>query len=86
MKIETFVARLENGKANNFLYSANGRDGLIVVWKYMGLYIMTWEECLPGKQYDESDYTRDERLEFTNVEEMIAFLRDQGIDPTAFVP
>lgn len=86
MQIETFIARIESGKSCSHLYKRDGKESMINVWKHLQSYILTWEECLPGKQYDESEYTRDERKEFASVELLIDFLKEQGIDPESFVP
>jgi hypothetical protein len=86
MKLETFKSRIENGKCNSLVYAANGKEGLISVWKHEGSYILTWEECLPGQQYDEAEYTRDDRRVFCSVDELIEHLRAEGVDPERFTP
>jgi hypothetical protein len=86
MNIDTFAKRVDSGKSNYFIYSSDGKDGMISIWKNMDLYILTLEECFPGCQYDESSYTRDERLEFSSLEQMFDYLVNRGIDPTYFTP
>jgi hypothetical protein len=86
MTADTFVARIESGKANNLVYSAGGKEGLVSVWKHESSYILTWEECPAGEQYDESTYTRNERHRFGSVEQLIDFLAGHGLKPKAFKP
>jgi hypothetical protein len=86
MKLQTFTSRLEAGKSNSLIYSADGKEGLIEVWKHMDSYIVTWEECPPGKQYDESEYTRDDRQVFSSLGQVLDYLRHHGIDPERFTP
>jgi hypothetical protein len=48
--------------------------------------VLTWEECPAGKQFDETSYTRDERIELATVDEALAFLTKEQLDPTQFEP
>lgn len=86
MSPETFRKRLEEGKYNNLLYAAEDREGLISVWKHQGRYILTWEECTKGEQYDESSCTRDERYFLASVDEVIQFLVENSLTIEAFRP
>jgi hypothetical protein len=86
MTTEKFIERIEAGKANNLVYKAGENEGLVSVWKHGGSYIVTWEECPAGEQYDESTYTRDERHQLGSIEQLMAFLADQGLSPEAFKP
>jgi hypothetical protein len=86
MTTEKFIERIEAGKANNLVYKAGGNEGLVSVWKHDGSYIVTWEECPAGEQYDESTYTRDERHRLGSIEELMAFLAGQGLSLEAFKP
>ena len=86
MKYETFVKRLEKGKSNHYIYKKNGLEGLISVWKYNSLYILTWEECKEGEQFDEAGYTKDERYEFKSLDEITTFLNRAHISVEEFTP
>ena len=86
MSPETFWRRLEDGRCNNHLYTAGDREGLVSVWKHQGGYVLTWEECPKGGQYDESNYTRDERHLLASVDEVFRFLTDNGLSLATFHP
>lgn len=83
----TFLQRLEKGASNHLTYGQDSSvTGLISVWRHGRTFVLTWEECPPGKQYDESTYTRDERYEFTSTDDLLAFLNANGFQPTSFEP
>ncbi len=84
MKKETFVQRVSSGKVNNLAYFSNGKEGLISVWMHEGTYVLTWEECPPGEQYDEATYTRDERHVFAGIPEVLDFISSNGFDVELF--
>ena len=86
MMLRTFIDRIQAGKANSFTYASGGTEGLVSTWKYEDMLILTWEECPAGKQYDESTYTRDERHQFATVDEVLTFLRQNGLKPESFTP
>lgn len=86
MSPETFRRRLEDGRCNNRLYTAEDREELVSVWKHQGGYVLTWEECPKGGQYDESSYTRDDRHLFPTIDEVFFFLAENGLDVETFRP
>lgn len=86
MKRETFIARLERGKSNNYTYSGDNEEGLIAIWKHFNDYILTWEECPKGRQYDESEYTRDEKHVFASLDSLLSFLKEHAIEVENFTP
>jgi hypothetical protein len=86
MSPETFRKRLEDGRCNNHLYTSGDKEGLISVWKHQGNYVLTWEECPKGAQYNESSYTRDERYLLASVDEVIRFLIENGLTVETFRP
>ncbi len=86
MRLESFCARVEAGKAVAYAYGDAERQGLVNIWKHDGRIVLTWEECPPGAQYDESAYTRDERAEFADLDSVVSFLRSSGLDPVDFSP
>ncbi len=45
-----------------------------------------WEECREGDQYNEHDYTRDDRVVFDSAEEVLAFAEQIGYPASAFTP
>jgi hypothetical protein len=86
MTLRTFVERIRTGRANNLIYSSGGKEGLISVWEHESAFVLTWEECPPGQQYNESDYTRDERHVFSTLNELLAFLSANNIKVESFTP
>jgi hypothetical protein len=86
MTLRTFMRRLAGGKVNNFTYTHTSKEGLVSVWKHAGSFVLTWEECPKGSQYDESSYTRDERHTFATVEELLGFLATNKLTPESFTP
>lgn len=78
MKSE-FIDTIENRIALNYLYSTSTIEGLVTVWKHELKYVLTWEECPPGEQYDESRYTRDDVFHFTTTDDLLKFLADSQI-------
>lgn len=81
-----FLKRLRAGKSVNCVYRRDDFAGLISAWAYEGRFILTWEECPAGEQYDESSYTRDDRREFATAEDVLAFVENSGYPHSAFQP
>jgi hypothetical protein len=86
MTIEGFLRRLDDGKVVNCLYRTGEFAGLISAWAHDGRFVLTWEECLDGDQYNEHAYTRDERHEFASAEEVLAFVATGGHPASSFHP
>lgn len=86
MQLQTFNNRIHNGKSNRYLYSRDGHEGCVSVWKHEDSLILTWEECPAGEWYNEHLYTRDERHVFVTIDELIEFLRKHGLHPELFTP
>lgn len=86
MSPATFARRLEDGESNHLIYRRDEYDGLVSIWMYEGSFILTWEECPIGEQYDESTYSRDERHVFLNIEEVLGFLTRNGLKAESFAP
>jgi hypothetical protein len=86
LSLEGFLRRLRAGKSVNCVYRRGEAEGLISAWRHGERYVLTWEECPAGEQYDESRYTRDERHEFASGEEALAFIEAKGYPATAFEP
>ena len=84
MNSQSFEERLRMGKVNCLVYSKDGKDGLISVWINNSSFILTWEECPKGKQYDESTYTRDDRHVFSNYSDLLFFLKKQNLQLNQF--
>lgn len=79
---EKFIKKIQSGKACNYIYEVNERNentGLIAVWLYNNLIVLTWEECPEGQQFDESTYSKDKVHHFNNFEELDAFFEDNNI-------
>jgi hypothetical protein len=86
MTPEGFLRRLGDGKVVNCLYRTGELAGLISAWAYGGRFVLTWEECPDGDQYNEHGYTRDERYEFDSAEEVLAFVETGGHPASSFHP
>lgn len=86
MTLSTFKNRLEQGKANNLVYSRESQTGLVTVWKHEQSFILTWEECPQGMQFDESTYTRDERCVFATLDELLSYISANDLPLQSFAP
>ena len=81
---ETFIKELKDGTALHYLYTEDKYEGAINIWKYNDEFILTWEECEQGNQYNESSYTKDDRFTFKTVEEVLVFLGKKTIPVEGF--
>lgn len=86
MSADGFLRRLQQGKTVNCVYKIGDRVGLITAWRHFDELILTWEECREGEQYNESDYTRDDRYRFATSEQLLAFLEQVGYPASCFTP
>lgn len=86
MSPDGFLQRLRSGKAVNCVYKSGALAGLISAWPYGGGFVLTWEECRDGDQYNEHAYTRDERHQFDTAEQVLAFAEQAGYPASAFSP
>ena len=80
MTKEGLIKRLQSGKASNLKYSKDGLSGMVNVWKYNDEYIITWEECEDGSQWNESSFTKDERYKFKIIDEVMSFIDEHSLD------
>jgi hypothetical protein len=71
MSPDGFLRRLLSGKAVNCVYRAGELTGLISAWPNGGGFVLTWEECRDGDQYNEHGYTRDERHQFGTADQVL---------------
>lgn len=83
---EGFHERLRAGTVVNCVYRAGELAGLISAWRYESAFVLTWEECRDGDQYNEESYTRDERHRFATTEEVLAFVEQAGFPASRFGP
>ncbi|WP_165250421.1 hypothetical protein [Paludisphaera soli] len=86
MTSEGFLRRLRSGKSVNCIYQEGGQSGLISAWAHDGAFVLTWEACQDGRQFDEHAYTRDERHRFLTAEEVLAFVEHGGHPASTFGP
>ena len=86
MSPDGFLKRLHDGKAVNCIYRTGELAGLISAWPHGGGFVLTWEECKDGEQYNEHAYTRDERHQFETAEQVLAFVSQTGYPASAFRP
>ncbi len=81
-----FLRRLRSGKVVNCLYWKGELAGLISAWPHAGAFILTWEECRDGDQYNENAYTRDERHQFETAEQVLTVVEQAGYPASASGP
>ena len=86
MKLESFIKRLENHKAVNYCYHNDLAEGIISIWKYNHKYVLTWEECVIGNQYNENAYIKDEKHEFAEIGKLLEFLDRNSLRVDDFTP
>jgi hypothetical protein len=86
MSPDGFLRRLRSGKAVNCVYRAGELAGLISAWPHGGAFVLTWEECRDGDQYNEHAYSRDERHQFETAEQVLAFAEQAGYPASEFSP
>ncbi len=86
MTREGFLERLGAGKVVNGTYERDGLAGLISAWRHQWRFILTWEECRDGDQFNENAYTRDERHVFASPEDVLRFVEQNGFPASAFRP
>jgi len=80
------IKRLQDGKAVNLKYSKEGLSGIVNIWRYDNKYIITWEECEDGNQWNESAFTKDEKYEFKTIDEVMKFIDKHSFDINSFRP
>jgi len=81
-----FLMRLRERSAVNCTYRTGDLTGLVSSWDHEGRFVLTWEECREGDQYDEHVYTRDDRLSFESAEAVLAFAERSGYPASALTP
>ena len=86
MTSEGFLRRLGAGRAVNCVYRQADLTGLISAWANDGRFVLTWEECRAGDQYNENSHSRDERHLFDTAEDLLAFVEERGYSAFAFSP
>jgi len=86
MNSDSFKRCLENGKGVAAVFNKKEKQVLINVWKLKDVFILTWEECPRGEQFDESSYTRDDRHEFDSVDDVCKFLEKESVGFATFKP
>jgi hypothetical protein len=86
MTPERFLRRLRAGEGVNCTYRRGESAGLISAWAHDGHFVLTWEECRDGDQYNEHAYTWDERHLFGTAEEVLAFVEQSGHPASVFTP
>jgi hypothetical protein len=86
MRLDAFRRRLMSGKGVHYTYKRDAIVGLVKILKYQDQFILTWEECRDGDQYNEHLYTRDERHKFSTLEEVEKHLDQNGLSNEHFLP
>ena len=71
-------------RAVNYVYKDAGLAGLISIWPHEGMFVLTWEECDDGDQYNEHGYTRDEVQHFRDLDAVVAYLHGCDVEPERF--
>jgi len=85
MDKKVFLEKIET-KGCSYIYTNGNLTGLVNVYTYEDLIVLTWEECPIGEQYDESLYTKDEVHHFKTVEEIEVFFKKRNINYSLFSP
>jgi hypothetical protein len=86
MTSDGLLKRLNSGRPVSCIYRHEEVTGLLSAWRLGNLFVLTWEECPIGQQYDESTYTRDERYQFESAEELLIFVEKSGHAASTFGP
>lgn len=84
MTEETFRGFLSRHYAVFMKYKNEDRAGSVNVWFYNGNFILSWEECREGDQWNESNYSRDELHTFPDIDSAIRYLKMAGLDIEQF--
>jgi hypothetical protein len=82
MDKERLSAEIRSGKTVRYIYynhESSGNTGLVEIGFHDGSIVLTWKECPPGSQYDESSYSLDEVHHFAGFAELYAFLEDHRL-------
>jgi hypothetical protein len=85
MDAETFCRCLLAGKRLTLTYK-DGLAGMVEVWRHGDRYVMTWEECEDGQQFNENEYTKDFRQEFDSPAHVVRYLEECDVDVAGFRP
>ncbi len=75
---------LSRGTALYYKYKNNGQAGMVNIWFYKDRFIISWEECKDGDQFNESSYTRDDLNDFSNIDSVIDYLNNSNIPVELF--
>lgn len=78
--------RLNKHRAVSYRYKNGKLAGLVNTWFYQEHFILTWEECKDGDQHNEDNYTRDDVLNFPDVDALFDYLRASGVELALFSP
>lgn len=74
------------GKPVNHVYQREDLVGWVNIWRIAEGFVITWEECRRGDEYNEHLYTIDVRKVFDSVDAVIAFLAENGFSVENFRP
>ena len=90
MTREALIKRLEQRRSIQALYVRleNGRElqGRVGIDAEDNSFVLIWEECPSGQQFNENMYTRDEFLRFESLEPLMQFLDESGLNLDLFRP
>ena len=79
MTEQNFRKLLSRGTAVGYNYKNDGQAGLVNIWLYKDRFIISWEECKDGDQFNESNYTRDDLNDFPDINSVIEYLNNSNI-------
>jgi len=79
MRKQVFVDRLNSRRAISYRYTSVNLAGLVNIWFHKNHFVLSWEECKDGDQWNEDNYTRDQLYNFVDVDAVVKFLENSGI-------
>ena len=82
--VEHKLSLLTAGETLELIIDHEASQSLVKVWMYEGEYVLTWEQCPNGMQYDEPSYLRDERHVFANQADLMDFIDGEEVKMIAF--
>ena len=79
MRKQVFVDRLNSRRAISYRYTSVNLAGLVNIWFHKNHFVLSWEECKDGDQWNENNCNRDEIHSFADVDAVVKFLENSGI-------
>jgi len=84
MTKQNFRKLLSRGTAVHYKYKNDGQAGVVNIWLYKNRFVISWEECKDGDQFNESNYTRDDLNNFPDIDSVIDYLNSSSLSVEPF--